>query len=303
MSFLKNIAFKQKIHLITDFFYDFVLIKRSIYALGISLLFSFYVLQTSTLQFEISATLKEAGFASEDQNILGSSAAQALLGGSGGGGSDGSFNDFKSNMHSYAMAQRMWRQGWGSKIYGNGDLNAEYFNAIPKNHQTSSKIAAFVLGYDLFEFYSAHDLQAYIIRSFKVSKKRGSSNITVSALKSNKDFTITFMNAVILEADKYAKETLIKKSNEVIASTYKQLATSKNSSISSALGNTINSEYYKIGRLENDMPFHIDIIDPPHSSEYPVQPNIAAIIYSNLIIFLVFSVLLSFVQKHKEDLW
>ncbi|MDC1361031.1 hypothetical protein N8293_01580 [Gammaproteobacteria bacterium] len=85
MSFLKNIAFKQKIHLITDFFYDFVLIKRSIYALGISLLFSFYVLQTSTLQFEISATLKEAGFASEDQNILGSSAAQALLGGSGGG--------------------------------------------------------------------------------------------------------------------------------------------------------------------------------------------------------------------------
>ena len=85
MSFLKNIAFKQKIHLIKDFFYDFVLIKRSIYALGISLLFSFYVLQTSSLQFEISATLKEAGFASEDQNILGSSAAQALLGGSGGG--------------------------------------------------------------------------------------------------------------------------------------------------------------------------------------------------------------------------
>mgnify|MGYP006130525583 FL=1 len=303
MSFLKNIAFKQKIHLIKDFFYDFVLIKRSIYAVGISLLFSFYVLQTSTLQFQISATLKEAGFASEDQNILGSSAAQALLGGSGGEGSDGSFNDFKSNMHSYAMAQRMWRQGWGSKIYGNGDLDAEYFNAIPKNHRISSKIAAFVLGYDLFEFYSAHDLQAYIIRSFKVSKQRGSSNITVSALKSNKDFTIAFMSALILETDKYAKETLIKKSNEVIASTYKQLATSKNSSISSALGGTINSEYYKIGRLENDMPFHIDIIDPPHSSEYPVQPNIAAIIYSNLIIFLVFSVLFSFVQKHKEDLW
>jgi hypothetical protein len=303
MSFLKNIAFKQKIHLIKDFFYDFVLIKRSIYALGISLLFSFYVLQTSTLQFEISATLKEAGFASEDKNILGSSAAQVFLGGSGGEGSDDSFNDFKSNMHSYAMAKRMWSQGWGSKIYGNGDLNPEYFNAIPKKHKTSSKIAAFVLGYDLFEFYSAHDLQAYIIRSFKVSKKRGSSNITVSALKSNKDFTITFMSATILEADKYAKEILIKKSNEVIASTYKQLATSKNSSISSALGGTINSEYYKIGRLENDMPFHIDIIDPPHSSEYPVQPNIAAIIYSNLIIFLVFSVLFSFAQKHKEDLW
>lgn len=303
MSFLKNIAFKQKIHLIKDFFYDFVLIKRSIYALGISLLFSFYVLQTSTLQFEISATLKEAGFASKDKNILGSSAAQVFLGGSGGEGSDDSFNDFKSNMHSYAMAKRMWSQGWGSKIYGNGDLNPEYFNAIPKKHKTSSKIAAFVLGYDLFEFYSAHDLQAYIIRSFKVSKKRGSSNITVSALKSNKDFTIAFMSATILEADKYAKEILIKKSNEVIASTYKQLATSKNSSISSALGGTINSEYYKIGRLENDMPFHIDIIDPPHSSEYPVQPNIAAIIYSNLIIFLVFSVLFSFAQKHKEDLW
>ncbi len=84
----------------------------------------------------------------------------------------GSFENFKSNMHSYALAQRMWKKGWGSKVFGNGDLNEDYFNKIPKNHKISDKIAAFLLGYELFEFYSAHDLQAYIKSSFSAGKKK-----------------------------------------------------------------------------------------------------------------------------------
>ena len=66
-------------------------------------------------------------------------------------------------------------------------------------------------------YYSAHDLQSYIKGGFDLNKKRGSSNITLSALKSNKDFAIKFMNALIIETDNYAKESLILKSNEIIS--------------------------------------------------------------------------------------
>lgn len=303
MSFIKKFRSKEKIKLLKDFFFEFIYIKQSIQVLIASLIFSFFIIQTSVPQFHISSTLREAGQITQTQNVLGGGGAQVLFGAGVSMDSGGSFENFKSNMHSYALAQRMWNQGWGSKVFGNGDLNEEYFNKIPKNHKISDKIAAFLLGYELFEFYSAHDLQAYIKSSFSAGKKRGSGNITVSALKSNKDFAISFMSALILETDSYAKESLIQKSEEIIASTYKQLATSKNSSIASALGSTINSEYFKIANLENDMPYHIYIIDPPHSSEYPVTPNLTSIILSNAIIFIFLSILFSFVQKNKEDLW
>ena len=77
--------------------------------------------------------------------------------------------------------------------------------------------------------------------------------------------------------------TVASLAKEVISASYKQLASSRNSSISSAIATTINSEYFKIANLENDMPYHIYIIDPPHSSEYPISPNFIAIIFSNLI--------------------
>jgi len=301
MSFLKKIKFKEKINLLQDFFHDFIFIKRSIYALGISIVFSLYIVQTSIPQFEISSALREANLV-KNQSVSGGANAQALFIGSQISEFN-SIDEFGSNMHSYALAQRMWQQGWGSKVFGNGDLNEEYFNTIPKNHKISDKIAAFLLGYDLFEFYSAHDLQAVIKGNFTPRQNRATKQITISALSSNKEFTIELMTAVIEETDDYAKESLIQKSNEVIASTYKQLATSRNSSISSALGSTINAEYYKIANLDSDMPYGIYIIDPPHSSEYPVSPHIASIIYSNLIIFLFLSILFSFVQKNKEDLW
>jgi hypothetical protein len=232
---------------------------------------------------------------------LGDGAAQLLIG--GGASEGGSFGDFKSNMHSYALAQRMWQQGWGSKIYGNGDLDKEYFNKIPKRHQIKDRLAAYLMGYDLFKYYSAHDLQSHIKRNYSPDKSRYNKNITISTLHSDKEHAIEFMNALIVETDNYGKESLIQKSNEIIVSTFKQLATSRNSSMSSALSSTINSEYFKIANLENDMPYHIDIIDPPHSSEYPVSPNIMAIIFSNSIIFFCLSILFSFFLKNKEDLW
>lgn len=301
MSFIKKLPIKETINSSKDFFYEFIFVKRSLYAIGISLIFSLFIIQTSVPQFSVSSTLRDTVAQNQIQDMF--SGSQLILG--GGRASAGvSFSNFQSNMYSYALAQRMWNKGWGSQIFGSGEMNEEYYNKISKKHSLSEKIAAYLLGYDLFEFYSAHDLQSHIKGSYKFgSTTRNSSKFTLSALKSNKEFSIKFMNALIAETDNYAKESLIQKSKEVIQATYKQLATSKNSSIASALGSTINSEYFKIANLENDMPYHIKIIDPPHSSEYPVAPNIASIVMSNVIIFLFLSIFFSFVQRNKEDLW
>ena len=164
-------------------------------------------------------------------------------------------------------------------------------------------MASFFLGFELFEFYSAHDLQSYVESNYQLNKTRGLENINVFTMTPDKEFAISFMNALILETDKYAKVRLIQKSKGIIAASFEQLASSRNSSITSAIATTINSEYFKIANLENDMPYHLYIIDPPHSSEYPISPNFIAVIFSNTIIFLFLSIFFLFVKKNKEDLW
>jgi len=215
----------------------------------------------------------------------------------------GPAEEFRSSMNSYFLAQRMWNKGWGSKIFGNGDMNEEYFNKIPKRHTIPDRVGAFISGYDLYNYFSAYDLQGYIQSTIDVRQRLGETNVVLSTKTQDKDLAIEFMNAVILETDQYTKERLILKSNEIISATYSQLAVSKNSMIASALASTINGEYFKIANLENDLPHLLDVIDPPHSSEYPIAPKVSAIFLSSAILFLFASVLFSFIQKNKEDLW
>jgi hypothetical protein len=301
MSILKKFNIKEKISISLEFFNELVFVKRSLYALGASLLFSFFIVQISPPLFMVSSTLMEADTSSSTSMDMGG-AANKLLGVVSADNS-GVVEEFSSNMNSYFLAQRMWSKGWGSKIFGNGDMNEEYFNTIPKRHTITDRIGAFISGYDLYDYFSAYDLQGYIKSNIGVRQRIGETNVLISTKTKDKDFAIEFMNAVILETDQYAKERLILKSNEIISATYSQLAVSKNSMIASALADTINSEYFKIANLENDLPHLLDVIDPPHSSEYPIAPKVSAILLSSAIIFLFASILFSFIQKNKEDLW
>ena len=301
MSILKKINIKEKISISQEFFNELVFIKRSLYALGASLLLSFFVVQISTPYFSVSSTLNNAGKASASASTeIG--AAGALLGAvSTNKATPG--EEFRSNMNSYFLAQRMWSKGWGSKVFGNGDMNEEYFNKIPKSHTITDRFVAFISGYELYDYFTAYDLQGFIQGTIAVAQPVGNPNVVLSTKTKRKDFAVEFMNAVILETDQYVKERLILKSNEIIKATYSQLAVSKNSMIASALASTINSEYFKIANLENNLPYLLDVVDPPHSSEYPVAPKVSAIFLSSAIIFLFASILFSFLQKNKEDLW
>jgi hypothetical protein len=301
MSILKKFNIKEKISISLEFFNELVFIKRSLYALGASLLFSLFIVQTSTPSFFVSSSLMSANTSSSSTSKDMGGAATALFGASVDKSKPA--DEFRSNMNSYLLAQRMWNKGWGSKIFGNGDMNEEYFNKIPKSHTITDRVGAFISGYDLYDYFTAYDLQGYIQGTIAVDQPVGNPSVVISTLTKSKDFAIEFMNAVILETDQYAKERLILKSNEIIKATYSQLAVSKNSMIASALASTINSEYFKIANLENNLPHLLDVIDPPHSSEYPVAPKVSAIFLSSAIIFLFASILFSFIQKNKEDLW
>ena len=104
MSYLKKINLKEKIFMVKDFFYELVFIKRSLYAVGASLILSFFIVQTSTPLFYVSSTLREAVAPAEGPaNGLG--AATALFGAALDTG--GATDEFDSNMNSYVLAQRM----------------------------------------------------------------------------------------------------------------------------------------------------------------------------------------------------
>ncbi|MDC0942060.1 hypothetical protein OAT62_06355 [Gammaproteobacteria bacterium] len=304
MNILKKINFKEKIELTKDFFKEYVLVKQSLIALGISLILSLLIIQITVPKFYVSATLREAQSSGATGIDIGGG-ADAILGNIVGAAdsADKSYDEVISNLRSYIVAQRLWENGWGSEIFGNGQSDKEYFNNIPRKHKLTERLSAWLLGYQLYQFYSAHDLQTFIKDTIIMRKDNKQTNITISTLSSDKEFAIKFINAVILETDNYAKEYLIAKSNQIISASFEQLAVSKNSSITAAISNTINAEYFKIASLKNDMPYNVYFIDPPHSSEYPVTPNIGATFLSSMIIFLFLSISYSFIRKNKDELW
>jgi len=238
MNFLQKINIKEKSLIAKNFFFEFIWIKTSLYFAIASLFISIISIQFALPQFYVSATLREAE--AESGMAINQTGGGGLLGIVGNEGNV--FNEFRSNIYSYVVAQRMWEKGWGSQIYAGGNQDID-FNKIERNHTISEKIGSLVVGYDLYDFYSPHDLQAFIGGSVFLSKEIKGTNITVSMMSDNQEFAIEFLNDIILEADRYAKEHLIARSKAVIAETYKQLAVSRNSAITSSLSGTINREY------------------------------------------------------------
>ena len=302
MSFLKKYNIRNKINDLKIFFIDYVYIKSSVYMIAASIIVSLVVIQVTPAKFYVSATLRETQVTeTQGVNIQGNSTVSSLL--SLQGSDSNTFNEFNSNLHSYILAQRMWDKGWGEVIFGEQNEDNAEPGKFRKKHKISERLSAFFLGYKLFEYYSPNDLQEYIQGTVFAEKAIQGTNITVYMMAEDKDFALAFLDDLIIETDRYAKEHLIAKSKAIISGTFDQLAVSKNASITASLSATINSEYFKIASLENDMPYHIYFIDPPHSSEYPVTPNIAATFVSSFIIFLFLSIAYSFTHKNKEDLW
>ena len=299
MNFLKKFDLKGKLSILKYFFYDYVW-KKSILYLGIvSIIFSLGFIQFSTPQFYISTTLRESQSSPSGAASIGGG-AQSLL--SLASSETDSIDEFKANLYSYIVAQRMWKKGWAIAIFAGGDKTKDP-DKIDRRHTISEKISSFLLGYELYDYYTPHDLQDFIAGNISVIAEIRGKNITVSMLTEDKTFGLNFLNELILDADKYAKEYLILRAQGIIENTQKQLVVSRNSAISSSLAGTINGQYLKIATLENDMPYHIYFTDPPYSTEYPISPSPFAIFFSNFIIFIISSIMFHFIRDNKDDLW
>jgi len=300
MNFIKRFDIKGKFSILKNFFHDYVWKKSSLNLAIASIIFSLGFLQFTTPQFYISTTLRESESSPSPAGGGIGAGVQGLLSFSPAEGN--AYTEFRSNLYSYIVAQRMWQEGWATQIYAAGDKTKD-INKIERRHTISEKISSFLLGYDLYDYYSPHDLQDYISAKVSVAKELRATNISVSMMTRDQAFGINFLNELILVTDQYAKEYLMLKSQGIIESTQKQLAVSRNSAITASLSASINKEYLKIAILENDMPYHIYFIDPPYSSEYPVSPNTFAIFWSNFIIFVISSIMFHFIRDNKDDLW
>ena len=151
--------------------------------------------------------------------------------------------------------------------------------------------------------YVGRDVEQIIRDLVEIEVDMREYEILVHMYSSNVDFTISFLDDVIRAGDTVAKKVEIRKSRAIIEALKRDLASSKNASIMSAFSDRINSEYYKIASLDNDLPYFIFVLDTPRSSPYPISPNILFIILANLIIFTVIGIFVGFFQKNKNDLW
>ena len=101
MSILKKFNIKEKISMSREFFNELVFVKRSLHALGASLLLSCIIVQISTPFFSVSSTLMEADTSSRSTS-MDMGAATALFGAVSADKS-GPAEEFRSHMNSYFL--------------------------------------------------------------------------------------------------------------------------------------------------------------------------------------------------------
>ena len=302
MSFLKKINLPEKTAIAKSFLDSYIWTKLSLYFFIASLVFSIALIQSSVPSFYVGATLRENEAVSVgNMQSASGGGALSILGG-GDTGRNATFNEFRSNVFSYVVAKKMWDKGWAQKIFAGGRTDIDV-SKIEKGHGLSSRLKAFILGYELGNYFTARDLYSYINNVVQVSKEIKGTNISVFMYTDDREFAREFIDDIIRVTDQHAKDDEVARSKVTIEGTLKQIAVSKNSAITASLASTVNNEYYKIAATDNELPYHIYFIDPAYATEVPVSPNPPAIILSNLIIFIFISLLISFVRKNHEDLW
>jgi hypothetical protein len=262
-----------------------------------SILFSTVVLFNSTPVFHITSIVLPVN-ETESQNNNAIQFAELL---NINNNSTAPTTKFSSSVRSTDTAIMLWEK-WGLKIFNSDPTNKDPDKMIQK-HKSLDRLMSSIGGYELPSYHTYHNLQAYIRNAVKIEEDIYGYELKVHMYSSNVDFAINFLNDVIRTADLVAKKNEIKKSRANIEALTKDLGSLKNSSMIGAFSNKINSEYFKIATLDNDLPYFISILDAPRSDPYPISPNILYIILSNLIIFSFIGIFIEFFRKNKDDLW
>lgn len=257
--------------------------KRSLYALGLSLLFSIILILLSTPKFLIESKLIETQtFSSPSSNLDG---VLELV--TGESSSSDAYEKFSSHLFSLETAKKMWDLGWGTKIFL--DHNSDEITKIKKNHSFVDRVSALLMGYKLNPYLDYRDLNSYVIKTITVYKSPRAPDINLSGLFISTEIGIEFMDDLIMAADLSAKQSQLATTNQRSIAIQDALAITQPAIVSNSLVALLNSELLTVASLTNDLPYFVIIIDPAHASEYPVSPNILAVFIANAILFLFFA--------------
>jgi hypothetical protein len=217
------------------------------------------------------------------------------------GSANTNFEKFRSRLESSSVAKRMWAEGWGKRVFAPG---SDYpLDGIPKSQSLGAKLSALLLGYELNNTFTHHDLKEFIKNSVGLTKIGRSSKIVADMQSSDQEFAKEFLDAIIVIADSEAKIGEIVLTKSRIASLKEGLADSKNAIVTSGLSNLLNSAYFSLVTLESDLPYFVIIVDKAGSSEKPISPNIFIIIFANFVTFLSLSAFISYFRANKEQIW
>ncbi len=281
------------------FILEYCLTKTVLIMALFSFIFSTVVLFNSTPVFHITSVVLPVS--QQPQNQTSASQFAQLL--TSAGTTQGAKHDtkFSSSVRSADTAIMLWDK-WSLQIF-NSDPKNKDSNKIVQEHKLMDRLMSWIGGYELPMYFTYHDLQTYIRNSVKIDTDLYGYEVMVHMYSSNTDFAINFLDDVIRTGDLVAKNFEIKKSRANISALTRDLASLKNSSMTSAFSDRINSEYYKIATLDNDLPYFYSVLDAPRSSPYPISPNMLFILLSNLIIFSFLGMFIEFFQKNKDDLW
>lgn len=281
------------------FILEYCLTKTVLIMALFSFIFSTVVLFNSTPVFHITSVVLPVN--QQPQNQTSASQFAQLL--TSAGTTQGAKHDtkFSSSVRSADTAIMLWDK-WSLQIF-NSDPKNKDSNKIVQEHKLLDRLMSWIGGYELPMYFTYHDLQTYIRNSVKIDTDLYGYEVMVHMYSPNTDFAINFLDDVIRTGDLVAKNFEIKKSRANISALTRDLASLKNSSMTSAFSDRINSEYYKIATLDNDLPYFISVLDTPRSSPYPISPNMLFILLSNLIIFSFLGMFIEFFQKNKDDLW
>jgi len=288
--------FKETFTRVQTFALQYVINRLVLKSILLSFAFSIIILLSSNPQFSVSATLLENKEQQESSGLQGvfKSISQK---------DSEMFQKFRANVFSTATSKELWAQGWGSKLFDPGN-RYEDVNEIPKPHGMFTKFSSLLLGYDLNPYYSHRDLKSYILRKVQIRQAPRAADFTVSMLTfGNKALAEALIFNIIIIADGQAKQKALVISSARIQSAMNELQNPKNSLVNNGLSSILNTEYFKVASLSNDLPYYVYFVDMPSASEYPISPNTAAVFLADLIIFFIFGIFFSYVSKNKEELW
>ena len=288
--------FKELFTNVQTFSLQYVFNKLVLKSILLSFVVSIIILLLSNPQFSISATLLENKDQQESSDLQGIFKSMSQK-------DSEMFQKFRANVFSTATSKELWSQGWGSKLF-DPENRYEDVNSIPKPHAIFTKFSSLLLGYDLNPYYSHLDLKNFILKKVQIRQAPRAADFTVSMLTfGDRAMAEALIYNIIIIADGEAKQKALAISRARIKSAMNELQNPKNSLVNNGLSSILNTEYFKVASLSNDLPYYVYFVDMPSASEYPVSPNTAAVFLADLIIFFIFGIFFSYVSKNKEELW